>query len=51
MLCAVIHIALFSEVYNVNGFYEANGEAVDVNINMAEVMGVFLAQLRYHLAS
>ncbi|XP_051903152.1 GPI transamidase component PIG-S [Hippocampus zosterae] len=33
-------------VYNVNGFYEANGEAVDVNINMADVMGVFLAQLR-----
>ncbi|XP_026184169.1 GPI transamidase component PIG-S [Mastacembelus armatus] len=34
-------------VYNVNSFYGAEAELpVDVNINMAKVMGVFLAQLR-----
>ncbi|XP_037543325.1 GPI transamidase component PIG-S [Nematolebias whitei] len=34
-------------VYNVNRFYGPEAEfPVDVNINMAEVMGVFLAQLR-----
>ncbi|KAF7206566.1 phosphatidylinositol glycan anchor biosynthesis class S [Nothobranchius furzeri] len=34
-------------VYNVNGFYEPEAELpVDISINMAEVMGVFLAQLR-----
>ncbi|CAG5873758.1 unnamed protein product [Menidia menidia] len=34
-------------VYNVNGFYKSEAEfPVDININMAKVMGVFLAQLR-----
>ncbi|KAM3600934.1 uncharacterized protein V6R79_004847 [Siganus canaliculatus] len=34
-------------VYNVNGFYEPETKfPVDININMAKVMGVFLAQLR-----
>ncbi|XP_061558422.1 GPI transamidase component PIG-S [Phycodurus eques] len=34
-------------VYNVNGFYGPHATfPVDVDINMAEVMGVFLAQLR-----
>ncbi|XP_028322489.1 GPI transamidase component PIG-S [Gouania willdenowi] len=34
-------------VYNVNGFYQTGTNfPVDVNINMAKVMGVFLAQLR-----
>ncbi|CAJ1063947.1 GPI transamidase component PIG-S [Xyrichtys novacula] len=34
-------------VYNVNGFYEPEAALpVDININMAKVMGVFLAQLR-----
>uniref|UniRef100_A0AAX7VHA7 Phosphatidylinositol glycan anchor biosynthesis, class S n=1 Tax=Astatotilapia calliptera TaxID=8154 RepID=A0AAX7VHA7_ASTCA len=34
-------------VYNVNGFYGSETEfPVHVNINMAKVMGVFLAQLR-----
>uniref|UniRef100_A0A8C9YPR9 Phosphatidylinositol glycan anchor biosynthesis, class S n=1 Tax=Sander lucioperca TaxID=283035 RepID=A0A8C9YPR9_SANLU len=34
-------------VYNVNGFYRPEAVLpVDININMAKVMGVFLAQLR-----
>uniref|UniRef100_A0A3Q1C703 Phosphatidylinositol glycan anchor biosynthesis, class S n=1 Tax=Amphiprion ocellaris TaxID=80972 RepID=A0A3Q1C703_AMPOC len=34
-------------VYNVNGFYGSEPEfPVDINIDMAKVMGVFLAQLR-----
>ncbi|XP_073335464.1 GPI transamidase component PIG-S [Pagrus major] len=34
-------------VYNVNGFYGPEAAfPVDININMAKVMGVFLAQLR-----
>uniref|UniRef100_A0A672HLT8 Phosphatidylinositol glycan anchor biosynthesis, class S n=1 Tax=Salarias fasciatus TaxID=181472 RepID=A0A672HLT8_SALFA len=34
-------------VYNVNGFYGPEPQfPVDININMAKVMGVFLAQLR-----
>ncbi|XP_059206890.1 GPI transamidase component PIG-S [Centropristis striata] len=34
-------------VYNVNGFYGPEASfPVDININMAKVMGVFLAQLR-----
>lgn len=40
-------LSLVSQVYNVNSFYGAEAEfPVDVNINMAKVMGVFLAQLR-----
>lgn len=37
-------------VYNVNGFYNPDvAFPVDININMAKVMGVFLAQLRLML--
>lgn len=36
-----------SQIYNVNDLYGTEVEfPVDVDINMAKVMGVFLAQLR-----
>ncbi len=38
---------LCPQVYNVNEMYGPESERpVDININMAKVMGVFLAQLR-----
>lgn len=41
------NVSLCSQVYNVDSFYGPEAEfPVDININMAKVMGVFLAQLR-----
>lgn len=38
---------LCPQVYNVNDIYGPEAQLpVDININMAKVMGVFLAQLR-----
>lgn len=38
---------MYLQVYNVNDFYGPEAAfPVDININMAKVMGVFLAQLR-----
>lgn len=42
-----MYLSVFLQVYNVNAFYGLDAVfPVDININMAKVMGVFLAQLR-----
>lgn len=41
------HCGSALQIYNVNDLYDADAEfPVDVDVNMAKVMGVFLAQLR-----
>jgi len=52
LLYEQICLLLLLQVYNVNSFYGSEAEfPVDINIDMAKVMGVFLAQLRYVLTN